>query len=57
MLPVPERIPEDTTYIISSDANLIKRIRDTLGVVAAVQVTRWLTNQSLQSCMDFVRSL
>lgn len=48
---------EPKVYVTEFDAKLIKRIRDSVGNVEAVCVTRWLTKASLRTCKNFVEEL
>lgn len=54
----PNPIVEDKNVVIyQNDVDLIKQIYDKCGEIAAVRVTRWLTNNSLSECYRFVKSL
>jgi ribosomal protein L7/L12 len=53
----PRNIPEGHVEMESHDADLIKRIRDQIGKIEAIRVTRWLTKAGLIESKNFVEQL
>lgn len=49
--------PDPDVQIEHTDMLLIKRIRNEIGLIEAIKVTRWLTKASLKESKQFVDSL
>lgn len=48
---------EENVEVNYNDATLIKKIKDQLGMIEAIRVTRWLTKASLLASKEFVENL
>lgn len=57
VLPPPLSPPEEGVCISHHDAQLIAKIRDNLGKIDAIVVTRWLTKTGLRASKQLVESL
>jgi hypothetical protein len=57
VLPKPDATPEENVCVCYSDAELIAKIRDRIGKIEAIMVTRWLTKANLLASKNFVESL
>jgi ribosomal protein L7/L12 len=53
----PLEIAEPAVEITDTDAFLIRKVRDQLGKIDAIRITRWLTECSLLTCKNFVENL
>lgn len=49
--------PEANVTVREFDANLIKDVREKVGVIQAIIVARWLTKCSVKTAKDFVVGL